>query len=184
MGREAPSDLSRLLRSPASGDREEALFRLAYAELRELAGSIMRREREYHTLQPTALVHEAYLRLAGSETWEGRAHFFAAAARAMRRVLVDHARRRDAEKRGGPDLRRVTFEEDLHGREGGTLDVLALDQALDRLAGLDPRMHRVVEMKLFAGLTAREIADVLGVSKRTVDGEWSFARKWLADQLS
>lgn len=164
---------------------EEQLFSVAYAELRDLAGSIMRRERRGHTLQPTALVHEAYLRLVDQAEvgWEGRAHFFGCAARAMRQVLVDYARRRQAEKRGGKDAQRVTLHEELQGEEAMEFEILALDEALTRLAELDDRMRRVVEMKIFGGLTSKEIAHALGVSKRTVDGDWLFAKKWLVERL-
>lgn len=166
-------------------ERLERLLDLLYPELRRMAARQMRRERAGHTLQPTALVHEAFLALvdeAGID-WQGRAHFLGVAARVMRRVLVDHARRRRALKRGG-GLRHVTLDERLDaGAPNRLLDILTLDEALDRLAALDPRGARVVEMRVFAGLTAEEAAAVLGVSKRTADSDWTVARMWLAQQM-
>jgi RNA polymerase sigma factor (TIGR02999 family) len=157
---------------------------LLYPELRRLAGRLMRRERAGHTLQPTALVHEAFLALVDGAAvdWEGRAHFMGVAARVMRRVLVDHARRRGARKRGG-GLTRLTVDESVAVGADRALDVLQLDEVLERLAGFDARGARVVEMRVFGGLTATEAAAVLGVSKRTVDSDWSVARLWLAREL-
>lgn len=157
-----------------------------YEELRTLATNLMRNERPDHTLRPTALVHEAYLRLlpeAGSSRWESRAHFFGVAARAMRQILVDHARQRGAVKRGG-GLQRVTLDEALVPDAPADMEIVALHDALERLSALDERMGRVVELRTFAGLTMAEIAHVLSVSKRTVDADWSFARKWLSQQLA
>ncbi len=150
-----------------------------------MAGDLMRRERPDHTLRPTALVHEAYLRLVDASPaspWENRAHFFGIAARAMRQILVDHARERSALKRGG-GLQRITLDEPLAAADALDLDILAVHDALDKLAVLDERMARGVELRVFAGLTMTEVAEVLGVSKRTADGDWSVARKWLAKEL-
>lgn len=170
-----------------SGDRaelRERLYREVYDELRSLAAAIMRRERAGHTLQSTALVHEAYLKLVDQSLseWRGRAHFFGFAARAMRQILVDHARRHAADKRGGA-RQRVTMPEDLAAEGELPLDLLVLDEALTRLAAHDPRMAQVVEMRVFGGLLSREVAEALGVSKRTVDEDWKLARLFLARDL-
>lgn len=159
-----------------------------YDELRRLAGSYLRRERVNHTLQPTALVHEAYERLADQpgRNWQGRSHFFAVSALAMRRVLVDHARRHRRLKRGG-DWQRVTIEPaaPLFGDRGlEAEDMLALDAALKQLADLDARQAKVVELRYFGGLTAEATAEYLGVSKRTVEGDWTHARLWLRRALA
>lgn len=163
----------------------EQLFSLLYEELRDMAGSYMRRERPDHTLRPTALVHEAYLRLIHQDqvTWQGKAHFLAIAARVMRQILVDHARGKTAIKRGGGRTR-VTLDENLAGSSPTSCDVLDLHAALDRLAKEDGRSAQVVELRLFGGLTAREAAHVLGMSKRTVDDDWKFARLWLSRDLA
>jgi RNA polymerase sigma factor (TIGR02999 family) len=158
---------------------------LLYGELRALAADFLRRERSDHTLQPTALVHEAWIRLsaqAGSP-WNDRAHFFAIAAQAMRRILIDHARRRGADKRGG-GLQRITLASGITPPLASTeVDLLALDDALVRLAALDERQARVVELRFFAGLTVEEVAVALGVSARTVASEWRLARAWLSRAL-
>jgi RNA polymerase sigma factor (TIGR02999 family) len=186
--REAPP-ITDLLARWSGGDEAalEQLMPLVYDELRARAAGYLRRERGARTLQPTALVHEAYLRLVGMDdvAWRDRNHFFALAARAMRRVLVDTARRRDAGKRGG-DPERVSIErlEPDTGVEGRWLDVLAADRALVRLEAVAPRQARVVEMRFFAGMEEREIADVLGVSLSTVEREWRAARAYLARELA
>lgn len=167
-------------------DVHNRLFELAYGELHQIAENLMRSERAGHTLQPTAIVHEAYVRLVGkgqAVEWTSRAHFFGAAARAMRQVLVDHARKRAASKRGG-GLQRVTLDERLGGGAEHEHEILALNQALEVLASQDERAGRVVELRLFAGLQVHEIAHVLGVSTRTIEGDWLFARKWLERTLS
>jgi RNA polymerase sigma-70 factor (ECF subfamily) len=169
----------------ASPSLNELLFRQVYNELRSMAAGFLRRERADHTLQPTALVHEAYLRLVGngySTEWKGRAHFFGAASRAMRRILVDHARRKGAGKRPPPDGR-MTLEGAQLVNPVGTIDLLVLDDLLEKLAALDDRAARVVELRVFGGLTSDEAATVLGVSSRTVDGDWAFARKWLRREM-
>jgi RNA polymerase sigma-70 factor, ECF subfamily len=162
---------------------QERLFETIYAELREMAARILRRERPDHTLQPTALVHEAYLRLIDSERvpWQGRAHFFGAAARAMRQILVDHARKRKAAKRAG---QRVTLDDDLAVKHRPEIDILEIDDLLARLSNLDPRMGRVAELRVFGGLSIRELSLVLSVSERTVDGDWALAKKWIRRELS
>jgi len=168
------------------GETLRQVVELLYPELRRLASGMMRRERQGHTLQPTALVHEAFLDLVdqSSVDWEGRAHFMASAARVMRHILVDHARGRASQKRGG-GLPHLTLDETLGvGTPGRSLEILHLDQALDRLAALDARAAQVIELRVFGGLTVDEAAAVLGVSKRTVDADWSVARMWLARELS
>jgi RNA polymerase sigma factor (TIGR02999 family) len=186
--RETVTRLLARLRGADEATRADALqqvLELLYPELRRLAARLMRRERPGHTLQPTALVHEAFLELVDETAidWESRAHFMGVAARVMRRLLVDHARRHGARKRGG-GLRQVTLDEALDmGARERALDVLQLHDALERLAALDARGAQVVEMRVFGGLTAEEAAAALGVSKRTVDSDWSVARMWLAREL-
>jgi len=172
----------------AAAPSTEELFHAVYDELRKLARAFMAGERRDHTLQPTALVHEAYLRLVDQSgaSWQGRAHFFAVAARVMRNVLVDHARAHGREKRGG-GWRRVTLADGVAPWTAGGLDreqLLALDQALEKLARLDEREARIVEMRFFSGLTVAEIAEVLSLSKRTVEADWTHARAWLLRELS
>ena len=178
-------DVGVLLREVNAGDEGafEALVTVVYGELRRMAGSLMRSQAAGHTLQPTALVNEAYLRLVQGETqWEGRAHFFGAAARAMRQVLIAHARSRAAQKRDGGD--RVTFHEiDVAAPDPG-LDVLALDQALTALAAVDQRFTRVMELRYFAGCSLPEIAELTGRSLATVKRDWAYARAWLYDYMS
>jgi RNA polymerase sigma-70 factor (ECF subfamily) len=163
----------------------EALLAALYADLRRVAGAAFRRERASHTLQPTALVHEAYLRLVNQPEarWESRAHFLNAAAQVMRRVLVDHARARQAEKRGGGGVR-VTLEESLASTDGRDLDLLALDQGLTRLSEVDEQLARVVELRAFGGLSTREIAHALDMSERSVERAWTTARTWLRMEMS
>ena len=186
----SPSDITQLLLELGASDRDgpaasDALYRAVYEELRRMAHGLMARERPGHTLQPTALVHEAYLKLVDDSRtkWTDRAHFFGIAARAMRQILVDHARRHRARKRGG-DRQRVPLEDDLHGNGGLDLEVLVVHDALEKLAREDERMARVVELRIFAGLGAKEVAHVLGFSKRTVDEDWKMARMWLARELA
>jgi RNA polymerase sigma factor (TIGR02999 family) len=170
------------------GRAAEELMPVVYDELRRLAHGYLRRERAGHTLESTALVHEAYLRLADQQrvSWRGRTHFLAVGARMMRRLLVDHARHRGRVKRGG-DWRRITLDgavASLLGRDLGPEDLLALDQALRKLADLDERQARIVELRFFSGLEVAEVAEVLGVSKRTVEGHWTHARAWLRRELA
>lgn len=183
-----PSEVTQLLSAWREGDRSalERLMPLVYDELRSLAAGYLRRERPGHTLQATALLHDAYLRLVEKThpRWEGRLHFFAAAAQVMRRLLVDHARERRAAKRGGGAVR-VEFE----AANGGaaeplvSADLLDLDAALERLAGLDPRKARAVEHRYFGGLTEGESAELLGVSPATVRLDLRLARAWLLAEL-
>jgi len=170
-----------------SGDRaalEERLYSRVYPELRALAASVLRSERPSQTLQPTELVHEAYMRLVAGDkvSWEGRAHFFGSAARAMRQILVDHARRRHADKRGGNWVR-ITLHPDIATSREPDFEILALNDCLGRMEALDARMAQVVELRVFGGMTVREAACVLGVSERTVNGDWSVAKKWLRREL-
>ena len=182
-----PDDVTGLLlalrRDPAP-ERLSALSEAVYPELRRLAAGLMRRERAGHTLQPTALVHEAYVSLVGGDRldWQSRAHFFGAAANAMRRILVDYARSRRAQKRGG-GMTLVSFDEGLGHGATSDIALLDLDATLDRFARLDSRAARIVELRVFGGLTVPEVAEVLDVSKRTVDNDWAMARMWLAREL-
>lgn len=179
-------EVTLLLRRLQRGDAEagDRLFPLVYEELRRLAGSFMGREQAGHTLQATVLVNEAFMRLAGQEVpWQSRGHFMAIAAAAMRRVLVDHARARAAQKRGG-GMDPVTLQEGLAVSPGGQVDVLALHQALERLSDRDPRQGRVVELRFFGDLSVEEVAEVLEVSAITVKRDWRHARAWLHRELS
>ena len=170
-----------------SGDQDAAgrLMELVYGELHRIASREMRRERGEHTLQTTALVHEVYLRLCGTETvnWKDRAHFFAVAAQQLRRILVDHARRERSEKRGGGQVKFALAEWD-----GGSWQfderVVAVDEALSRLEELDPRASKVVELRFFGGLSEDEAAEALGISVATLKRDWDFARTWLASQMA
>lgn len=165
----------------------DALFEEVYSDLRRLASARLARERPGHTLQATALVHEAWLRLAGQDRvrYQGRTHFLGVAAISMRRLLVDHARGRQRDKRGG-DWARVTLGDaaDAAADALRLVDVLTLDTAIERLAALDPRQARIVELRYFGGLTVPEVAEALGVSTRTVEQEWSHARAWLRRDLT
>ena len=167
------------------GEMAHELMPLVYEELKALASAQFMRERAGHTLEPTALVHEAYIRLADLTQidWQGRTHFLAVGAIQMRRVLVDHARRRDAAKRGG-SLQRVTLHDGASDEAGDTIDVLALDDALEKLAGVDARQARIVELRIFGGLTNEEAAGVVEVSPRTAAGDWRMAKAWLKRELA
>jgi RNA polymerase sigma factor (TIGR02999 family) len=166
---------------PAARDR---LVPLVYEELRRLAHHYMRHEREGHTLQTTALVNELYLRLAGIDAlgWRDRAHFFAMAATLMRRVLVDYARQRGRDKRGG-GLSVISLDDNVIAPQRA-VDVIALDEALERLAAVDPQQGRVVELRFFAGLSVKETAEALGISPATVKRDWATAKLWLYQELS
>jgi RNA polymerase sigma factor (TIGR02999 family) len=174
------TDVTRLLDAAAAGDRQAAadLLPAVYDELRKLAAARLAGERGGHTLQPTALVHEAYLRLVGDQQFEHRGHFFAAAAEAMRRILVDHARRRKSAKRGG-DRERLDLDAIDIAIADWPEDLVALDEALGRLAAVDPKAARLVHLRFFAGLPIPEVAEVLGISPRTADRLWAYARAWL-----
>ena len=179
-------DVTRALQSWRAGDREasERLIPLVYEELRRLARNYLRRERGDHTLQATALVHEAYLRLIdGDVSWQNRAHFYGMAAKLMRRVLVDHARARNAEKRGGL-LEKISLDEARDLPPGCAHDVVALDGALKDFSTTYPRKAEVVELKFFGGLEVKQIAEVLQVSEKTVLRDWQFAKLWLCRELS
>ncbi len=184
---DANREVTRILERLSAGERSAAdeLMPLLYDELRTLAARIMARERAGHTLQPTALVHEAFLRLVPDQDieWKGRAHFAALAARTMRRVLVNHARDRTAGKRGG-GWRRVTFDVDASIQDGPEYDLLALEEALERIAEMNDLSGRVLELRFFGGLTIPETAHVLSVSTSTVESHWALARAWLSRELS
>ncbi len=179
------SDVSRILEAAAGGDRQAAadLLPLVYDELRQLAAARLAAEAPGHSLNPTALVHEAYLRLVGDQQFDGRGHFFAAAAEAMRRILVNHARDRNRLKRGG-GRQRVDLDRLTGLAAASDDDLLGLDDALDRLAKDYPAAAALVKLRFFAGMTLREAADALAVPRRTADRHWSFARAWLADALA
>ncbi len=188
-----PSDLqtrvTQILQEVQRGDASasEQLLPLVYDELRGLADGFFRHERPDHTLQPTALVHEAYFRLVKQTDmpWQGRAHFFAVAAQAMRRVLINHAEKHNAIKRGGGPLR-VTLDENTPTPAAlaiGPVDLLALNEALTRLEAMDERQCRVIELRFFGGLSVEETAEVLGIAPRTVKLDWQMARAWLHTQL-
>jgi RNA polymerase sigma factor (TIGR02999 family) len=172
---------SDVLHDEAVRDR---LLDLIYDQLHQIASRLMGKERAGHTLQPTALVNEAYLRLVDQTraTYNSRVHFLSLAARTMRRILVDHARRTRASKRGG-EWRRIPLDEDVPLEEESALDVLSLDRVLDRFAAEDPRAAQVVELRVFGGLKIGEIATALGVSKRTVDQDWAMGSMWLSREL-
>jgi RNA polymerase sigma factor (TIGR02999 family) len=183
---EPGADLTQMLSAWRNGDQDagQQLFEATYQELRRLAAWHLRQERPGHTLQPTALVNELYLHLFPGEPvdWQSRAHFFAVAAQQMRRLLIDHARARYADKRGGRRIRLSITEIEGLGAPAPE-DLLALDQALGRLESLDPRAARVVELRFFGGLTEAETSEALGVSVATMKRDWTFARAWLINEL-
>lgn len=179
-----PEDVTQILNRIEDGDSQAAnqLLPLVYEELRKLAANRMAQEAAGRTLQPTALVHEAFMRLVGNDPgqeWDNRGHFFAAAAEAMRRILIDSARRRNSVKRGGQNTRKELHEDDavIVVDDGDTL--LALDEALTEFAKIEPELARLVELRYFTGLTIDETAKVLGVSPRTTKRNWTYARAWL-----
>ena len=178
--------VTELLVNWSNGDQEalNKLIPLVYDELHKLASRYLRRERPDHTLQTTALVHEAYLKLVDQReaNWENRVQFFAVAAQLMRRILVDYARRHRASKRGG-DVYKLSLEEALLPSKEKDAELLALDEALDRLAAIDSQQSRVVELRVFAGLSLEETAQALNISPRTVRREWSMAKAWLHRQI-
>ncbi len=177
-------DITRLLAAAAKGDCQAAanLLPLVYDELRQLAAARMAAERPGHTLDATGLVHEAYLRLVGDQHFDGKAHFFAAAGEAMRRVLVNHARDRARLKRGG-GRNRVDLDQLTTPAAASDDDLIELDDALDRLADEFPAAAELVKLRFFAGMTQGEAAEALGLPRRTADRHWAFARAWLADAL-
>jgi RNA polymerase sigma-70 factor, ECF subfamily len=179
-------EVTLLLSALSQGDRNAAskLVPVVYGELRRLAGGYMRRERQDHTLQATALVHEAYLKLVEqrSVNWQSRAHFFGVAAQLMRRILIDHARGHLRQKRGG-EHKKISLDQAYIFSEQQSAELLAVDEALERLSKLDPRQARVVELRFFGGLSVEEAAEVLGVSPKTVKRDWSVAKTWLYADL-
>lgn len=182
----APQDVTLLLHSLNRGDSaaEGKLIPVIYDELRRLAAHYMRQERPDHTLQATALVHEAFLRLTRQKdvNWQGKAHFFAVAAKLMRQILIDHARGRLREKRGSGG-QKLPLDEGLLLTEARSAELVAVDAALDRLAKLDSRQARIVELRFFGGLSVEETAKVVGVSPKTVKRDWSVAKAWLYEDL-
>jgi RNA polymerase sigma factor (TIGR02999 family) len=183
----SPHEVTRLLREWANGTQSalEALTPLVYAELRRLAATYLRSEAPGHTLQPAALVHEAFLHLIGRNApdCQNRSEFYGVAARLMRQILIDHARTRQAVKRGGP-VAHLSQEEALVVSPERDTDPLALDDALERLAAVDPRKSQVVDLRFFSGLSVAEVAEVLLVSEKTVRRDWQFAKAWLLRELS
>jgi len=185
-------NVTQLLVKWGAGDQKalDKLMPLVYSELRRLAGNYLRRERQNHTLQPTALVNEAYLKLIDQRNahWQNRAQFYGVAAQLMRRILVDHARQHKAAKRGGSEQQRLSITS--AGQLGGinlaaepALDLLALHEALHELAVIDPQQERIVELKFFGGLSIEETAEVLGIGHATVERDWKMARAWLRRKL-
>ena len=183
----SPKEVSRLLADCGDGDQAafNQLLPLVYDELHRLASSYMSRERPDHTLQTTALVNEAYLRLADQRDprWQNRVHFFAVASKVMRQILIDHARRRTRAKRGGNQTR-LSLDEAAILSDERAADLLALDEALTKLASVDARKSRVVELRFFSGLTIEEVAEVLKVTPKTVARDWAMARAWIHRELS
>jgi RNA polymerase sigma-70 factor, ECF subfamily len=179
-------DVTLLLSALTRGDAgaESKLIPVVYEELRRLAGSYMRRERVDHTLQATALVHEAYLKLVEqrSVNWQSRAHFFGVAAQLMRRILIDHARGHTRQKRGG-EQQKISLDEAFVFSEQQADELLAVDDSLNLLAKIDPRQAKVVEMRFFGGLSVEEGAEALGISPKTVKRDWSVAKAWLYADL-
>jgi RNA polymerase sigma factor (TIGR02999 family) len=182
----ASGSVTRLLHDLRNGDTtaEGKLIPLVYNELRKLAAHYMRRERPDHTLQATALVHEAFMRLTEQRdvSWQGKAHFFGVASQLMRRILIDHARGRLRAKRGGGG-QKLSFDENLLLTDARSEELLAVDESLDRLAKLDPRQARIVELRFFGGLSVEEVAEVVGISSKTVKRDWSLAKAWLYQEL-
>jgi RNA polymerase sigma-70 factor (ECF subfamily) len=184
---EPDSTVTLLLTQVRDGNQEAAnqLIPLIYKELRQMAAAFMRGERPGHTLQATALVNEAYMRMvgAGPVEWQSRAHFFAIAAHTMREVLLDYARRARASKRGGSDAQRVELEEEFAIAPDKLEEVIAIDEALERLARIDPRQSRIVELRFFAGLNVEEAGEVMGISPKTIKREWRSAKAWLHREM-
>jgi RNA polymerase sigma-70 factor, ECF subfamily len=181
-----PTDITLLLHAAASGDRADldALMAAIYQDMRRLAMSHMNGEQSDHTLQATALVHEAYVKLINQRNtdWNDRLHFFAVASQIIRRILIDHARSKMADKRGGGITRVSVADHDVEA-PSRDVDVLALDEALRELAVLDERQARIVELRYFGGCTVEEVSELLKIGKRTVDREWRMAKAWLLDRL-
>jgi len=184
---ETSQNVTQLLIGWSNGDKEalDALLPVVYEELRKQAARYLRRERVGHTLQTTALIHEAYLKLVDQKNvhWQNRAHFFGIAAQLMRRILVDHARTKKRAKRGGSDIR-VSFNDANLMTPSQNLDIVALDEALTRLNEIDEQQSRIVELRFFSGLTVAETAEVLAISPATVKRDWSMAKAWLHREIS
>jgi RNA polymerase sigma factor (TIGR02999 family) len=182
-----PEGVTQLLVDWSKGDQAalDRLMPLVYSELRRLAGHYLRRERQGHTLQPTALVNEAYLKLIDQKNakWQNRAQFNGVAAQLMRRILVDHARQHQAAKRGGSDQQRLSITSAGQLAQKPEMDLLALNEALDELATIDPQQSRIVELKFFGGLSIEETAEVMGIGHATVERDWKMARAWLRRKL-
>ena len=184
---QSPEGVTQMLVDWSNGDQKalDKLMPLVYDELRRLAGNYLRRERAGHTLQPTALVNEAYLKLIDQKNarWQNRAQFFGVAAQLMRRILVDHARSHQAAKRGGSDQQRLSITSAERLVKQPEVDLLALHEALNELKTLDPQQERIVELRFFGGLSIEETAEVLGVGHATVERDWKMARAWLRRKL-
>jgi RNA polymerase sigma factor (TIGR02999 family) len=184
---DGPGEVTQLLQALRGGDRsaEGKLLDAVYRELHQMAARYMRRERADHTLQPTALIHEAYFRLIDQreKDWQNRAHFYGVAAQVMRRILVDYARTHRTAKRGGAH-QKVSLDDAILLSPEQSDEIVALDEALSRLARLDPRQTRVVELRFFGGLSEEETAQLLGVSSRTIKRDWSMAKAWLYGELN
>lgn len=182
------TEITQLLSEWSSGNRAalDEIMPLVYDELRRIAKNYLRRENVGHTLQTTALVHEAFIRLTAQQevSWQNRAHFFAIAAKMMRRILVNHAETKHAEKRGGAHAQKIELDEALAFCNESNLDLLALDEALKKLSKFDEQLCQIVELKFFGGLTNQEVAEVLPISLATVKREWSTAKTWLLRELS
>jgi RNA polymerase sigma factor (TIGR02999 family) len=182
-----PEGVTQLLIDWSKGEQAalDKLMPLVYNELRRLASNYLRRERAGHTLQPTALVNEAYLKLVDQRNakWQNRAQFFGISAQLMRRILVDHARQHQAAKRGGSEQQRLSITSAEALAQKPEIDLLALNEALDQLSKIDPQQSRIVELKFFGGLSIEETAEVLGVGHATVERDWKMARAWLRRQL-
>ncbi len=183
-----PAGITQLLIDWSKGDQAalDRLMPLVYSELRRLASNYLRRERMGHTLQPTALVNEAYLKLVDQRNarWQNRAQFFGISAQLMRRILVDHARQNQAAKRGGSEKQRLSITSAEAFVKQSEVDLLALNEALEQLSEMDPQQGRIVELKFFGGLSIEETAEVLGIGHATVERDWKMARAWLRRQLS
>jgi RNA polymerase sigma factor (TIGR02999 family) len=181
------ANVTLLLKQWSTGDRnaESQLYSIVYGELRRLAGHYMRHEQPGHTLCPTALVNEAYLRLVGHQPadYRDRKHFFYLASQVMRHILVDHARTRLASKRGG-SLRQVTLDDRIPMSDAGMAELLGIHEALEKLSSKDPRKARIVQLRYFAGLSVEETAAIIGTSEKTVKREWSLARMWLHNEMT
>ncbi len=186
MNQQVSENVTQLLIDLSNGDRNavDLLLPVIYDELRKLAGNYLRRERPDHTLQPTALVHEAYIRLVDQTrvNWQNRAHFFGVAAQIMRRMLVDHARRHNAEKRG-QNFQKISLDENIDRAAERSTQLIALDDALKALADFDEQKARVVELRYFGGLSIEETARVMGVTPTTIKRHWRFAKAWLHGEM-